>query len=106
MLTKSGKTSESIYLAKLLKKRACKTWLISFSRKSPLHDMLANHLIIELEHEGDLWNVIPNNSTVINLIVLQELAMQIGSAQNISLEILLQNHPGGHICARLLGGDL
>ena len=97
ILTKSGETSESIHLANLLEKRGCKLWLLSFSRDSLLYRKIPNRLIISLEHEGDEWNILPNNSTVLNLIVLQELAMQITKAQNTSINVLRQNHPGGAI---------
>jgi arabinose-5-phosphate isomerase len=69
ILTKSGETSESVHLAKLLKKRGCKLWLLSFSRGSTLYRGIPNCLIVELEHERDKWNVLPNNSTVLNLVV-------------------------------------
>ncbi len=104
VLTKSGETSESVHLAHLLKLRECELWLLSFSRESTLYGAIPNRLIVELEHEGDEWNILPNNSTLLNLIVLQELAMQIAKAQNIPLDALRQNHPGGAIGAQL-GGD-
>jgi arabinose-5-phosphate isomerase len=97
ILTKSGETSESIYLVQELKKRNCKIWLISFSHDSTLSKAVQKNLIISLEHEGDIWNILPNNSTLLNLIVLQELAMKIISEQNIPIDILRQNHPGGAI---------
>ena len=101
VLTKSGETSESVHLVKLLKKRKCNIWLLSFSRSSTLYNELSNKFIIELEHEGDEWNVIPNNSTVLNLIALQALAMQIIKKQNISIDALRQNHPSGAIGIQL-----
>jgi arabinose-5-phosphate isomerase len=103
ILTKSGETSESVHLVNLLKKRNCKIWLLSFNRSSTLYREVPNQLIIELEHEGDEWNILPNNSTVLNLIVLQELAMQIAKEQKISVDALRQNHPGGAIGAQLGG---
>jgi len=105
VLTKSGETAESVYLVKLLKKRKCKIWLLSFSRDSTLYYELPKRLIIELEHEGDEWNILPNNSTVLNLIVLQELVMQIIKEQQIDIDALRQNHPGGAIGIQL-GGDI
>lgn len=104
VLTKSGETSESIYLVKLLQKRNCKIWLLSFSRESTLYNEVPNRLIIELRHEGDPWNILPNHSTVLNLIVLQELAMQIAQERSVSLEALWLNHPGGNIGEILSGG--
>lgn len=104
LLTKSGETLESVYLAHLLEKRRCKLWLLSFSRESTLYREIPNRLIIDMEHEGDEWNILPNNSTVLNLIVLQELAMQIIQEEHLSIDALRQNHPGGAIGIQLSGG--
>ena len=103
VLTKSGETSESVHLVRLLKKRDCKIWLLSFSRDSTLYRDVPNRLIVELEHEGDGWNILPNNSTLLNLLVLQELAMQVAKQQQIDINELKQNHPGGAIGAKLGG---
>ena len=103
LLTKSGETAESVQLARLLKKRACKLWLLSFNRDSTLYRAITNSLVVQLEHEGDEWDILPNNSTVLNLIVLQELAMQIIREQHIDIDALRQNHPGGAIGAQLEG---
>jgi len=105
VLTKSGETSESVYLTSLLEKRNCKIWLLSFSRDSTLYRKIPSHLIIELEHEGDEWNILPNNSTLLNLIVLQELAMQIAKDLHPDIDVLRQNHPGGDIGEKLSEGD-
>ena len=101
VLTKSGETSESVYLADLLRKRRCKIWLLSFSRGSTLYREIPNRLILNLEHEGDQWNILPNNSTALNLIVLQELAMHIAKELCVSISALRQNHPGGAIGVQL-----
>jgi arabinose-5-phosphate isomerase len=101
VLSKSGETSESIYLVELLKKRNCKIWLLSFNRESTLYKEISEHLVIDLEHEGDPWNILPNNSTVLNLIVLQELAMQIVKEHSIGIDVLRMNHPGGAIGMKL-----
>ena len=106
VLTKSGETLESVYLVDLLKKRECKIWLLSFSRESALFRNVRDSLIVELEHEGDEWNILPNNSTVLNLIVLQELAMQVARERGVCVETLRKNHPGGAIGARLGGENL
>lgn len=105
ILTKSGETIESVQLTRLLKKRDCKLWLLSFNRDSTLYREIEKQLIIELEHEGDEWNTLPNNSTLMNLLVLQELAMMIIKEKNVSIDELRQNHPGGAIGVQL-GGDL
>lgn len=97
ILTKSGETSESVYLAKLLMERKVNMWLLSFVRESTLTGLIPNHIIMNLKHEGDLWNIMPNNSTTLNLIVLQGLAMQIASERHMDIEQFRRNHPGGHI---------
>ena len=98
VLTKSGETSESIYLTQQLQKRNAVIWLLSFAKKSTLTDMVGeNCLLLELSHEGDLWNIAPNNSTTANLIVLQGLAWELAQRMGCTLEQFKQNHPGGHI---------
>lgn len=97
ILTKSGETSESIYLARLLKERKVNMWLLTFVSNSTLTEEIPNHIVLELGHEGDLWNIMPNNSTTINLIVLQGLAMQVAVDMELELEEFKRNHPGGHI---------
>lgn len=97
ILTKSGDTSESIYLARLLRKRNVNIWLLSFEEKSILAREIPNHIILKLNDEGDMWNIMPNNSTTINLIILQGLAMQIAKKRGLKIEDFKRNHPGGHI---------
>lgn len=97
MLTKSGETAESIYLSRLLKDRKIDMWLLTFVSESTLINEIPNCLVLDLKHEGDLWNVMPNNSTTINLIVLQGLAMMIANRLELDIEQFRRNHPGGHI---------
>ena len=103
ILTKSGSTAESVYLENLLEKRkGVKLWLLSFNEHSDLADSMANKLIINLEHEGDLWDVAPNNSTTLNLIVLQEVAIELSRRFGLDLvKDYKPNHPGGAIGAAL-----
>lgn len=103
LLTKSGETSESAYLAHLLKERKVNMWLLTFVKDSTLTRMIPNNIVLDLEHEGDLWNIMPNNSTTLNLIVLQGLVMQIAKTRNMQLEDFKRNHPGGHIGTILKG---
>ncbi len=97
ILTKSGETAESVYLDELLKKRQCNIWLLTFEKNSTLTKEIKNSLVIDLEHEGDLWNIAPNNSTTLNLIVLQMLAVRLAEEMGVKLEDFKENHPGGHI---------
>lgn len=103
ILTKSGATSESVYLVDLLKQRTgVKLWLLSFKEHSVLADSMSNKLIISLEHEGDLWNIVPNHSTTVNLIVLQKIAIELSKRMGLQLERDFKpNHPGGAIGASL-----
>lgn len=101
VLTKSGETAESIYLTKLLKKREANLWLLTFNTSSTLTREIPKHLVMNLNHEGDMWNIMPNNSTTLNLIVLQALAMQIAEQLELKLDDFKQNHPGGFIGEQL-----
>lgn len=98
ILTKSGETTESIYLASLLKKRGNKNiWLFSYNPDSTLTHELDKCLILDLIEEGDPWNIVPNNSTTINLMVLQALAMKLAERMGVTLKDFKRNHPGGFI---------
>ena len=97
ILTKSGETAESIYLERLLQERKVNMWLLTFSKESTLTKEISNSVVLDLMHEGDMWNIMPNNSTTINLIVLQGLAMKIASTLGLTLDDFKRNHPGGAI---------
>lgn len=97
VLTKSGSTEESIKLVKCLEKRNVKIWLLTFEKTGVLSERVENVLCMQLQHEGDKWNIMPNNSTTINLIVLQGVAMRIAEEMKLTLEDFKRNHPGGHI---------
>ena len=103
ILTKSGSTAESVYLAELLKQReGVKLWLLTFNERSELGDTMENKVVVNLEHEGDLWNIVPNNSTTLNLLILQEVAIELSRRLNLDLQKDFKpNHPGGAIGARL-----
>jgi arabinose-5-phosphate isomerase len=57
-----------------------------------------------LEHEGDKWNIVPNNSTTLNLIVLQALGVKLVDKLGITLDTFKKNHPGGCIGEVLKNG--
>lgn len=101
ILTKSGETIESIYLTTLLRQRNVDLWLLSFNHDSTLAHEIPKHLILDLDHEGDPWNIMPNNSTTVNLIILQGLAMNLAERIKIPIEQFKMNHPGGAIGEKL-----
>ena len=99
ILTKSGETEESVYLTRLLQRRnGVNLWLLTFKDYSTLADMIQKKLVIHLDNEGDLWNILPNNSTTLNLIVLQTVAIEVARRMQVDLEKDFKpNHPGGAI---------
>lgn len=101
LLTKSGETAESIHLYNLLSKRDIFIWLLTFSRESALARAIPNTLALDLEHECDAWNIVPNASSIINLIVLQKLCTLLAQENGITLADFKRNHPGGHIGEQL-----
>ena len=97
ILTKSGSTAESIALYNVLASRNVELWLLTFSKDGKLSKVMDNILLVHLEHEGDIWNIVPNNSTTLNLIILQALAIEISKRIDVSLHQFKMNHPGGAI---------
>lgn len=105
LLSKSGETVETVYLAELLKARHIKLWGMTFKKHCKLSELVDGQLVISLEHEGDKWNIVPNNSTTLNLIILQSLAIQLAEKQCIDLNVFKNNHPGGQIGVILRRGE-
>lgn len=101
VLTKSGETSESVYLVDHLMGRSVNLWLLTFTEKSTLTQQIKNKIVLHLQDEGDMWNIMPNNSTTVNLIVLQGLAMMIAKQLDLPVEAFRRNHPGGAIGVQL-----
>ena len=101
LLSKSGNTAETLVLCHHLQKRKCDTWSLSCNEKAKSYDLTHESLYINLEHEGDQWDIVPNNSTTVFLIVLQGLAIELANRFNFSRECFALNHPGGNIGERL-----
>lgn len=97
VLSKSGETTESLYLLEHLKKRDIAIWAITFVSDSSLAMTADNALVLDLDTEGDKWNIVPNNSTTLNLIILQGLVIMVADRLGVTLEDFQKNHPGGHI---------
>ena len=107
VLSKSGNTVETVELIANLLNRGTNTWLFSFGNTGKSADMLPDDkiLTVALDNEGDRWNIVPNNSTTVNLIILQGIAIEIGNRMGVTLDDFKKNHPGGGIGAKLRGED-
>ena len=101
LLSKSGNTEESIVLANYLIERGCEVWLLSCNENCTLATMLEHKIILDLEHEGDLWDIAPNNSTTVFLMFLQGVAIELSKRNFVYLENFKVNHPGGSIGKKL-----
>ncbi len=106
LLSKGGNTVETVALAGYLKDRGTNTWLFAFDGKSKTAEIIDQRLILNLKNEGDEWDIVPNNSTTVNLIVLQGIAIELGKRLNVTIDDFKVNHPGGGIGARLRGEQI
>ena len=106
LLSKGGNTVETVALAEYLKERGTNTWLFAFNDKSKSAEIVEQKLILRLLNEGDEWDIVPNNSTTVNLIVLQGIAIELGKRMGVTLDDFRVNHPGGGIGARLRGEQI
>lgn len=98
ILTKSGNTEESVILARYVKQtRKTNTWLITMGENTSVEPYVNNVIHIDLDNEGDEWNVVPNNSTSVYLILLQGIAIELAKRMGISVDDFKKNHPGGAI---------
>jgi len=101
LLTKGGNTSETVDLGVHLNERGTNTWLMSFYGDGKASKVVEKKLIMHLINEGDEWDIVPNNSTTVYLIILQGIAIEIGKRLGVTLDDFRVNHPGGGIGARL-----
>lgn len=106
LLSKGGNTLETVALAGYLNERGTNTWLMTFTKDCKSAELIEKRLVMDLEDEGDPWNIMPNNSTSVYLIVLQGIAIEIGYKMGVTLDDFKMNHPGGGIGAKLRGEKL
>ena len=103
ILSKSGEMSKSIYLYKQLKIGNVIVRIVCYNNNNTLCREDSKKLVLYLEHEGDRWNLVPNNSSIGFLLVLQSVAMELADRLNVELDVFKKNHPGGYIGKTLSG---
>ena len=101
ILSKSGKTPESLVLADKLKTRDVVSWAFTFESEPELSNRVQKSIRLSLEQEGGPWNVMPMNSTVISLFILQGIIIDLVNSQGVTLNDFKSNHPGGGIGKKL-----
>ena len=102
VLSKSGKTPESLTLVSLLEKRKdIHRWAFSFMGNTEYVNKFDNAIVLHLEKEGGPWNIMPMNSTIVSLFVLQGLIIDLVNILGITLSDFKANHPGGGIGLKL-----
>lgn len=106
LLSKGGNTYETVALAEYLKQRGTNTWLLTFYDDCKTAEVVDKLLVLNLLEEGDEWDIVPNNSTTVYLILLQGIALELSKRLGVTLDDFKVNHPGGGIGARLSGKDL
>lgn len=101
ILSKSGSTAESCLFADYIRDWKVGKWLLSYNDGGKLARILDKKLLLPLAHEGDLWDIVPNNSSSCYLILLQGLALYLAERLEVTLKDFKHNHPGGAIGERL-----
>jgi D-arabinose 5-phosphate isomerase GutQ/hydroxymethylpyrimidine pyrophosphatase-like HAD family hydrolase len=96
-LSKSGETSETLHLARLLQEKGTDNWLITCHKNTSVEKIFNQSIVLPIIDEGDPWNLIPNNSSLVFLMFLQSLAMSLIEELSINLDVFKKNHPGGAI---------
>lgn len=103
LLSKGGNTQETVDLGHHLNARGTNTWLMSFYSDGKASAVIEKKFIMHLLEEGDEWDIVPNNSTTVYLIVLQGIALEIAKRLGVTLDDFKVNHPGGGIGVKLSG---
>lgn len=97
MISKSGKGSEVLGLAKALRRRN----ITLMSWVSATHSPLAgvSDYVMHLPHEGEIcpFDLVPTTSTAVQLIFGDVIAVGLMQAKKFSLDQFALNHPAGSI---------
>lgn len=102
VFSKSGRTPESMNLANhIMRKNNIRKWAFTFMNETEFINKFDNAIVMQLEKEGDPWNIMPMNSTVVSLIVLQGLIVDLVNRLEVTLPDFKENHPGGGIGLKL-----
>lgn len=97
ILSKSGETKELVTFLNCVREKV-DSYLITFTSENKLSGLAHHQITMKLEAEGDMWNMIPGNSTTASLMLLQTLTTQVQKRLELDLERdFLSHHPGGYI---------
>lgn len=103
VLSKSGRTPETLLLVEKLKLKATVIlWAITFEADAELCKKVDKCITLSLEQEGGPWNIMPMNSTVVTLFLLQGIIIDLVNTLGVTLNDFRSNHPGGGIGQKLL----
>lgn len=103
VLSKSGKTPETLLLVdKLKQKPSIALWAFTFESRTELSQKVNRSICLSLDEEGGPWNIMPMNSTIVTLFILQGLIIDLVNSLGITLNDFKANHPGGGIGQKLL----
>jgi len=78
VLSKSGETAETLTLCELLTHRKTTNWLLTCNPESRSHEKISSQIVLEVAQEGDPWNLVPNNSTLVFMVFLTEFEKNSG----------------------------
>lgn len=97
LLSKSGKSSEILELARLMSKRRISTMGWVSDMQSPLAQGVDHAVFLPLQNEICPFGLAPTTSTAVQLIFGDILAVGLMKAKKFSLDQYALNHPGGAI---------
>lgn len=94
LISKSSKQKEIDQFVEIVNKKNCDFWLLTMNS----HQIISKKSIcLKKCKEGDPFNIIPINSTLIFLILLNYITVELITLINLDLDIFRNNHPAGEI---------
>ena len=97
LLSKSGKSTEIVEIAKLMQKRGVATMGWVSEKGSPLSNFVDHAVELPLQSEICPFGLAPTTSTAVQLIFGDIIAVALMKAKKFSLDEYALNHPGGAI---------
>lgn len=105
LISNSGTTEEVLLVAQMMNRWGVPVVSMTRADDTPLAQLAAVNLDIEVEREADPLGLAPTSSSLVTLLLGDLLAVALQSDRDFCENDFAERHPGGALGAKLLGGE-
>lgn len=98
LISKSGSTGELVNIVPEIKKKQCRTCIVTMRGESILAEMVDFVFVLDRVEEIDIHNLMPTNSLIVFMNFFNKVLANIIDEKNLNTtQMVLANHVGGHL---------